>query len=159
MKFSKRILWKTASWTAGCIVLVLFVYRFRETDHSIPDSDACISETLMTLQNIADGDVEVINTNCDTLAKEDWISIYISSKSGIKKLLAGKTLLFRYDPGAPTNPLPSIKSAGQNKIFISVPVVSSILFQQRRWGSIPVDYWIGKNNYPDPDPAASQHLP
>lgn len=135
--------------------MLIVVVRYRAIHEADPNTWACSSETRMTLPDISGGEFEVIYTNCDTVAKDESISVYVSARSWVAKLLAKKTLLFRYDPAISNSPLPSIKPSGQNRILISIPRVSSISFQSRKWGAIEVDYEIGKIDYPEPGESRS----
>jgi hypothetical protein len=91
--------------------------------------------------------------NCDTLAKEESISVYAtkiaSQSTGLfSRWRDQRTLLFRYDPGRWDNPLPSITRPSQSEILISIPEVSSIGYQSRGWEKMSVDYAIGHVDYP-----------
>ena len=117
------------------------------------DRDACISEQLETIPNLAGAKVEVVYTNCDTIAKQEDVSVYFSpvtvkEKSWFAKWTNHRTLIFRYDPGRPDNPLPSITRSSQSTILISIPDVSSISYQNRKWENMSVNYEIGRVDYP-----------
>jgi len=117
------------------------------------DSGACISEQLKTIPDMSGAKVEIVYTNCDTLAKQEDVSVYFSpavhgEKPWFAKWTNERTLVFRYDPGRPDNPLPSITRPSQSTILISIPEVSSISYQNRKWKSISINYEIGKVDYP-----------
>ena len=44
----------------------------------IIDPGACITERMKTVPNLSGAKVEIIYTNCDTLAKDEAVSIYFS---------------------------------------------------------------------------------
>jgi hypothetical protein len=107
----------------------------------------------MKITNLSGGDFEITYTNCDTLAKEEFVSVYVSKAGGNKtslfaRWLNKRTLLFQYDPGMWNSPLPLVRASGQNRILISIPKVSSVIFQSRSWENFPVDYEIGHIDYP-----------
>jgi hypothetical protein len=107
----------------------------------------------MKITNLSGADFEITDTDCDLIAKEEFVSVYVSrtvakGQSWFSGWRNRKTLLFRYDPGMPDNPLPSINASGENKILISIPDISSVSFQSRNWGDVSVDYAIGHIDYP-----------
>jgi hypothetical protein len=93
----------------------------------------------------------VIYTNSDTLAKEEWVNVYVyesgSRSNWLDRLIHPKTLLFSYDPGYPAE-APRIEAAGPEKVRISIRRVSSVLHQDRHWKALSVDYQIAKVDYP-----------
>src|ERR1700730_3943682 len=109
----------------------------------------CLSEDQITIANLSGMKFKVIYTNCDALAKEEEVSVYVSradvqGESVLARWLNRKTLLFSYDPAGRYNmPLPSIKALGNDKILISIPEVSSVLVQSRNWQNVTIDYNIG----------------
>jgi hypothetical protein len=124
----------------------------------IIDPDACISETMMTIPDLSGVEVEVVYVNCDTLAKEEAVSVYFSPSAmkrapWFRRWMYRKTLVFRYDPsGRADTPLPSITHPSQSTILISIPRVSSIFYQNQRWENMSINYDIGRVD----DPAASK---
>ena len=44
----------------------------------IIDPDVCLSERMQTMPNLSGAKVEIVYTNCDTLAKDESISVYFS---------------------------------------------------------------------------------
>jgi hypothetical protein len=65
----------------------------------------------------------------------------------LNRLIHRKTLLFSYDPGYPAG-TPRIEATGPGKVRISVPRISSVLYQGRHWKALSVDYQITKVDYP-----------
>jgi hypothetical protein len=115
--------------------------------------NACQAEERLKIEDPAGFIFEVVDESCDTLAKDESISVY--AKKAVSNGVWGfaswrnqRTLLFRYDPGRPDNPLPSIKLPSQTTILISIPEVSSIVYQNRKWENMSVNYEIGKVDYP-----------
>lgn len=136
------------------LVLLVIVIRNHAIIQIKPNTLACFSETKTTLKDMSGGDFEIVYTTCDSLAKDESISVYVSSRSWISRLFYKETLLFRYDPAMSNDPLPSITASSQNRILISIPQVSSIDVQRRNWGIVSIDYQIGKIF--NPGPVASQ---
>jgi hypothetical protein len=112
---------------------------------------ANISETMLMLNDVNGAGFEVVYTNSDTLAKQEWVNVYVyepgSQSNWLNRLTHRKTLLFSYDPGYPAE-TPRIEAAGPRKVIISVPRVSSVLYQGRNWKALSVDYQIAKIDYP-----------
>jgi hypothetical protein len=109
------------------------------------------------VQEISGIRFELEYENCDTFAKDEGISVYAEKKGSrserpwfLPDRGDQRTLLFRYDPGRPDNPLPSITRLSESAVVISIPEVSSILYQNRRWGNMSINYEIGRVDYPAP---------
>ena len=115
-------------------------------------ADACLSEELAAIPNLLDAKFEVIYTNCDTLAKDEAIRVYMSpavvtGKSWFASWQKQRELVFQYDPGMDRSP-PVIEASGNNRVLISVSDVSFIYVQRRTWRNIAIDYKIGHVAYP-----------
>ncbi len=115
----------------------------------------CQTEEKLKVEDAAGFRFEVEYKSCDTLAKDEAISVYatkVASKGAglLSRWRNQRTLLFRYDPGRWDNPLPSITRPSQSAILISIPEVSSIGYQNREWEKISVNYAIGRVDYPTP---------
>jgi hypothetical protein len=115
--------------------------------------NACQTEERLEVEGPSGLIFEVVDESCDTLAKDESISVY--AKEAVPKGTWGffgwrnqRTLLFRYDPGRPDNPLPSITHPSQTTILISITEVSSIVYQKRKWEDMLVNYEIGRVDYP-----------
>jgi hypothetical protein len=111
----------------------------------------CMTENLKTIADLGGMKFDVVYTNCDTLIKEDSVSVYISKTlNGRESLFARwsnrRILIFRYVPGR--SDTPSISSIGGDRILISIPDVSSVYFQSHEWENIHIDYNIGRIYYP-----------
>ena len=113
--------------------------------------DACLSEELATIPNLDNVRFEVIYTNCDTLAKDEAIRVYMSPAVVAGNWFANwekqRELVFQYDPGGNLKP-PAILASSNNSILISVYDISSISVQRRTWRNISMSYKIGHIAYP-----------
>lgn len=109
---------------------------------------ACLSDQLENLPDVSGLRLEVEYTNCDTLAKDEAVSVYVSEAHQGARDSNRRTLVFRYDPGGVQNQPPAITASGNHRILISVPEVSSISVQRRKWREVAIDYNIKKNMYP-----------
>src|SRR3974390_2962236 len=102
-----------------------------------------IPETLLVLNDVNGAGFEVIYTNSDTLAKEEWVNVYVydsgSQSNWFNRLIHRKTLLFSYDPEYPAE-APRIEAAGPERVRISIPRVSSVRYQDAHWKALSVDY-------------------
>ena len=112
--------------------------------------DACISTTIST-SSIAGLRFRVEDTDCDTLAKEEWVSVY-----GFADRDRGRTLLFKYDPGSYPLPPITIHLPDPKTIIIAAPSVSSVEFQLDTWNNRSIRYDIGRIYYPQPDKESPQ---
>ena len=130
--------WRTLGYTLG---------------HALAASDsasACISQEIMAIPDLAGARVEVVYTNCDTLAKEEWVEVYLS-RAAVKEGLSHRTLVLSYDPGGRSfanMPLPTITHPAPSTILISISGVSSVEYESRKWENMSIDYVIGKVQYP-----------
>ena len=139
MKISKRLL-KIAAVSILCLILLVAIgYLLLGTIRSW----GIITETRDKIENLSGFNFEIIETNYDRLAKEDWITIF-ASKVGENK----KTVLFEYDPGSYYDLLPTIRVSGDHNITISIRAISSIRFQRHKWQYGSIDYEISHINFP-----------
>jgi hypothetical protein len=106
-------------------------------------SVACITETKWAQDNLSGFNFEISETDCDTFGSSLSVSIF-ASKVGE----SSKSLLFKYDPGSYPYPLPKISVSDDQKITVSIPVISSIYEQQHNWRYGSVNYKIGNIKYP-----------
>lgn len=115
----------------------------------VPSPLATSTNTVARLNNVAGYDYEVTYTNSDTLAKNEWISVYVSKsgKSLVPYWLHKKTLLFRYDPAASIC-APSIEALNGHTVRISIPEVSSVFLKRTELDGLAIEYEIGKVDYP-----------
>jgi hypothetical protein len=111
--------------------------------------NACISEELMNISDLDGVKVEVIYTNCDTLAKEETVEVYFSraavkGDSWYARWRSHRTVVFSYDPTRWDSQLPSITHPSPSTILISIPAVSSVQYKSRKWQDLSINYAIGK---------------
>jgi hypothetical protein len=113
---------------------------------------SCSTEKVKEV-NLSNLTFEVEDTSCDDLAKDEAIGVYVKDTASDRgwffpKWRNQRTLLFRYDPGRWNNPLPAITRLSQSTILISIPEVSSIDYQSRKWANMSVNYQMGQVDYP-----------
>lgn len=130
----------------GLIYSAWTIFRFVVFRH------VCEAETVKQ-QEFSGFKFEVIYTNCDTLAKEEDVSVYAEKKlSSVTWFFPNqrnqRTLLFSYDPGRYDSPLPEITSPTQSTILISIPEVSEIHQETREWAGMSIKFDVGKVDYP-----------
>lgn len=141
---------RTAIYIAGVVLsiaMIFVVFRFAFSRFT------CQTEERLKIDDPAGFRFQVEYTSCDTLAKQETISVYatkVTSKGVglLSRWRDQRTLLFRYDPGRWGNPLPTITRPSQSAILISVPEVSSIEYQNREWEKRSVNYAVGHVDYP-----------
>jgi hypothetical protein len=116
-----------------------------------PGPGTNISETNLELKNLSGADFEVIETDSDTLAKEQFVSVYVcdpvSRSNWLSRLTHRKELLFRYDPWNWDEPMPMIEMTKPGRVQISIGRVSEIIYQRHEWKKLSVDYKIGFVKY------------
>jgi hypothetical protein len=141
---------KSGEWSHNLIVtsalfflpLLIIVALISGTLWLLFDMDACISTTKARI-SVAGLRFQVEDTNCDTLAKEEWVSVYGFPDSG-----RGRTLLFKYSPASYHLPLPTIEVPDQRTIIIAIPIVSGVYFKLDSWNNHSIRYNIGHIDYP-----------
>ncbi len=138
-------------YCAFALVGIAIIYGGLVLFGLLPIPGANISETMLVLNDVNGAGFDVIYTNSDTLAKEEWVNVYVydsgSRSNWLDRLIHRKTLLFSYDPGYPAE-TPRIEVAGPGKVRISIPRISSVLYQGRHWKALSVEYQIPKVDYP-----------
>jgi hypothetical protein len=144
---------KAVAYAAAGVGTLCVVYAVLVIAAVVPWPFACLTETKMKIANLSGIAVEVTYTNCDVIGKTEFVSVYASPAIGrgeplFSRMLNRRTLIFRYDPGKTEDLLPSMKAAGDNRIIISNPDVSSIFYQSRKWKTVTIDYEIGHIDYP-----------
>ena len=110
--------------------------------------NACLSEQWENIPNISGLRFEIEYKNCDTLAKDEAVSVYVLEARRGARDPNRRALVFRYDPGGIQNEPPKITALGNQRILISVPEVSSVSIQRRKWREVAIDYKIGRNMNP-----------
>jgi hypothetical protein len=115
-------------------------------------SDACLTEVLKTIPDLSGMKFEITYENCDTLAKEEAVTVYVSKAVAGNSLFSRwsnrKTPIFCYDPARYDNPPPLVQASGKDKILISIAEVSSVSLQRHKWRDISIDYSSGHIYYP-----------
>jgi hypothetical protein len=112
--------------------------------------NVCLTETESELKDLSGMDFQIQYTNCDTLAKDESMSVYVSDSGTNSSLFhwpSKKYLLFRYDPWNSEEHLPGISISPQKEIMISIPRVSSVMVENRQWKDRNVRYEIGYIQY------------
>jgi hypothetical protein len=131
LRIGKVALWLLVALSPfGCIYLVLGL-------------DVCITETRMRIPGLAGFDFEVNETDCDTLAKDAAISVFVS-KAGHGR----KALLIKYGPYSYPNDLPLITQSGTDAFDITIKRVSDIVCYNRTWKGLHFNYDISFVEYP-----------
>jgi len=117
----------------------------------LESANACLSEELAAIPNLLDAKFEIVYTNCDTLAKDEAIRVYMSpavvAGSWFASWRKQRELVFQYDPSMDRSP-PTIEASGNSRVLISVSDVSSISVQRPTWRNISISYRIRHVTYP-----------
>lgn len=133
----RNLLW--ASVMPLGMVGVVLLYAF----WIIMPIDVCLSETKETLSNLGGLDFAAVETDCDALAKDAAMRVFVS-KTGESE----KTLLFRYTPVWWVPPPEITVDAQRRSIAISVAMVEGIDSQLKTWNGMTVSYDIWKPDDP-----------
>ena len=112
-------------------------------------SASCQEETIY-VASLAHEDVRVVYTNCDTLAKDESISVYLLAHGATRlpslvQWFSTNTLV-KYDPAVQDRG-PTIKDTADGALSITVPRVSSVILQESSWQKRPIQYSIGQIDY------------
>jgi hypothetical protein len=152
----KKAAQKALIYSARAIAFVLIVLMILVPDARVAVArklfpGLCMTEELNTIPNLAGVRFDVTYTNCDTIAKENSVTVYASKavvgrESLFAKWSNRKVPIFVYDPGR--SETPSIEVSGEAKVLISVSHVSSIYSQSGQWRNVRIDYHIGHIYYP-----------
>jgi len=128
----------------GCVaaialsVVLLVVYVPLAVLGIVPIPGACQSEVRQQIKDLGGFDIEVRETNCDVLAKEEWADVSIAEKGGKQKM----EVIFRYVPTSNPDVQPTLRMPSPGNLLISIPVVSSVTLQRDSWRSLLIDYDI-----------------
>jgi hypothetical protein len=136
---SNRTVWIAAA--LGCLIL-LCGYVFLAVVGIAPTPSTCLNRREADFLTDTGIHIRVTRRSCDTLAKEDLISVLI-----FRNERDDKDVIFKYDPDE-RNPLPTVSSGADQTILISVPSVSTIYTQSSRWHGMTIKYEIGSVVYP-----------
>lgn len=144
---------RKSKYILGAVVVLGGICALGMTIRFAYTRNACQAEERLRIEDPSGSIFEVVDESCDTLAKDEAISVY--ARKAVSKGIWGfsgwrnqRTLLFRYDPGRPDNALPSITHPSQTTVLISIPEVSSISYENRKWENMSVNYEIGRVDYP-----------
>lgn len=137
----------------GVVVALGGIYTTFTAVRFVGNRIACRTEGKLKIEDPSGFIFEVEDTTCHAFASDESVSVYarkVTPKGAwaFRDWRNQRTLLFRYDPGRSDNPLPSITRPSQSTILISIPEVSSISQQNRRWENMSVNYEIGRVDYP-----------
>jgi hypothetical protein len=136
------------------ITCLIFVRDARVALLRLMFPGVCVSENEATIQDVNGMEFNVVYENCDTLAKEEDVYVYVSKASSggwfFSRWLHRRTLLVSYDPGGRYEvPLPTIQLAGDKKILISIPAVGETPYiRARRWHDVDIEYIVGPKASP-----------
>ena len=101
--------------------------------------NACNTETLTTIKNLSGLDFEITSTECDIIAKDASINVFVG-KTGTGK----QTLIFKFDPIMIVNSryvVPSIRVM-DNDIVISIERTGDIYSREDKWNDYNIEYKI-----------------
>ena len=104
---------------------------------------ACITEERNIVYDLAGYDFEISETNCDTIAKDDAVSVFVSHSGRDEKVL-----ILKYDPGR--NLSPTFAAVGPHRIRIALGVIKPEIFLRvRQWEDLLIDYDIDADQSSD----------
>ena len=103
---------------------------------------SCLATVHQRIAGLSGFDFEISETNCDFLAKEAEMDVFIA-KAGQTQ----KTLLFKYVPPG-FDAMPAIASLDDHTVQISIWRVPTILCRRDKWETLTVKYNIGVVDYP-----------
>ena len=106
----------------------------------IIDPDACISERMQTIPNLSRAKVETVYTNCDTLAKDEAISVYFSRASVNDGTWYGKWFNRRIGVNA-VNLVTAILCESRFCLFVIKLHANNIVVSWKRIGSSGIRNW------------------
>lgn len=122
-------------------VAIALLYIILSSLNLLPGRGGCLTSDLTKI-NTAEGFIfDVVDTNCDGLAKDDLISVLAAAPGG-----GPAVVIFKYDP-ARDSKLPEVKvveKSGKKVISISIDLISSVVEQQFVWHGMPINYNIGR---------------
>lgn len=98
----------------------------------------------MRLAGLNGFDFEVSQLNCDTLAKDTSMNVFISQPGHNTKVL-----IFKYIPSGFPGDLPVITSPTRHSFEISVNRVADIFCYSREWNNLSFVYHIRLVEFPD----------
>lgn len=137
MKARIRLMSRIALWC--CVSLLPFGCVYGCID------SACIRQTQTRIHNLAGYDFQAVDVDCDTLAKETWVNIYVSKSN---RWWPTKKLVFQYDYWSYEDAPPTIRISGANSYDMAIPKVSEVFCETKRWKRLVFSYHIGYVEFP-----------
>jgi hypothetical protein len=146
---------RPAIYFCGALLAVSGLYAMWTGIRLLGNCMACETEELSKIEEPSGLTFEFEDTTCNTFGSDEQIRVYArkTTPKGTRAFLDWRhprTLLFRYDPGSSDDSLPSITRPSQSSILISIPRVSSIVYQNREWEGMSINYDVGRVDYPAP---------
>jgi hypothetical protein len=151
----------TLKWISLSALLILIggvtIYRIAQWYYCLPPltsyliPGACLTVDEATYRNIDSAEFHAVDTNCDTLAKEEFVEVYAyrnDAHTVLPKWLRKRTVVFVYDPLNSDEALPAISAPQPGHILIAVSRVSSVEMRKSEWNGHQIDYKIGQVEYP-----------
>lgn len=152
MTQKKRIGTRILALGVTAVVLAAVGYVIFDVVRKAQLPPSSLTETRMLVTSLTGADFEVTDTHIDDVEKSEYVSIFAGDAGtldGLSKAKAAKkTLLFRYDPGQWRGTLPLITSTEANKVQVSLPGVSRVIFKREIWKGVSVEYRIGTIVHP-----------
>ena len=109
----------------------------------------CLDTPVAKITGLLGYNFDVIYTNCDLIAKEEWISVFAARPGAWRSTLLFQYVPWRYDDK------PAITATDGRTIRISIPKLSSVHMRRTGWDDLTIEYDIGYIEYPnkhgDPD--------
>lgn len=117
--------------------------------HLFPLPGICLTETIGSTTNIAGFDFEFEEVDCDLIAKDSAVTVYVS-----RHLERQRYALAKYAGNSPT-----IVANGPNKVRITLGKIGSLYFLHNGWDNLQVDYDFESFQLPQRDrPLVTQPL-
>ena len=147
---------RTARITVICAFGTVFAlwgaHAAMVTDGNVTWPHFCEVEQVAKYENLDGIKFEVTDTDFDLLTKDEFVTVFASDASVKGRWFfydwrSRRIPVLRYDRGRFDEPWPLIKRSSAGTILISVPKVSSIGLQVRKWGRQSIDYEIGRVDY------------
>ena len=122
---------------------------------------ACSTDRKENLNGIAGWDFVMEQESCDLGSKQNVVTVWAWPAEGLAQIFTPRKMLFRYVPQEAESSWPFIKAVdgsggSKGEVVLYVPVVESVLVQNRMLGEAHVRYLIGRTDLPpgmDPQPA------
>ncbi len=112
----------------------LFIPAFLWVLVKVVTWNACMTESRLTIPDVLGYQIEVSDTNCDLLAKDDAVSVFASKPGSWKRTLLVKYVAYGYDD------LPQITANDQGGIEISLGEIADLYSKQENLDGIRVNY-------------------